>query len=110
MARKTTPVEFAVSGMRLWQMQAQASAVMAMRVWGMMGAWAMPPSEWSRMVTEKQAAFAEAGRKMALAAMSGAAPLAIHDKGLQPIARTVRGNARRLPRKIVKSTSPRGVR
>ena len=110
MARMTTPMDLALSGLRAWQVQAQSSAVMALRVWGMMGVWAMPPSEWTRMVTEKQAAFAEAGRKMALAAMTGAMPLAIHDKGMQPVARTVRGNARRLPGKVAAGGTRRRVR
>jgi len=100
MARMPTPLALYLAGLRTAQVQAQSAMVVGLRMAGMAGVWAMPPSEWARMVTEKQTAFAEAGRRMAVAAMSGASPLAIQQRGMQPISRKVRGNARRLSRKV----------
>ena len=102
MAKIVTPMDLALAGMRTWRMQTQSAAVMGMRMAGMAGAWAMPPSEYTRMVTEKQAAFAEAGRKMALAMMTGAAPLAIYSAGLAPVGRKTSANSRRLTRRALR--------
>ena len=100
MRRMTTPMDAAALAWKAWQLQAQSAAVISMRMAGMAGAWAMPPSEWVRMTTEKQAAFAEAGHKMALAMMTGAAPHLVAGRGLAPLSRTAKGNARRLSGKV----------
>ena len=93
-------MQAAMLGGRAWQLQAQSAAVIAMRMAGMAGMWAMPPSEWVRMVSEKQVAFAEAGRKMALAAMTGAAPHAVAGRGLTPLVRTTKANTKRLSGRV----------
>jgi hypothetical protein len=95
--RKTpTPMDAASLAWKAWQLQAQSAAVISMRIAGMAGMWAMPPSEWVRMVTEKQAAFAEAGQKMMLAAMTGAAPHRVAGRGISPLSRRTKANVRRL--------------
>jgi hypothetical protein len=103
MAKMVTPMDLALAGMRTWRMQTQSAAVIGLRMAGMAGAWAMPPTEYMRMVTEKQAAFSEAGRKMALAMMTGAAPLAVYGAGLAPVGRKTAGNSRRLTRRALRS-------
>ncbi len=102
MTKMVTPMDFAMAGLKTWQLQMQSAAVIGMRVAGMAGTWAMPPSESVRMVTEKQRAFSEAGRKMAVAMMRGAAPLAVYEAGLAPVARTAKANGKRLSRHIAK--------
>jgi len=102
MSKFLTPMDLVIAGFRAWQMQAQSAAIIGMRVAGMAGLWAMPPSETIRMVTEKQAAFTEAGRKMTVAFMQGAAPLAIYSAGLAPIGRKTKANRRRLARAVIR--------
>lgn len=102
MTRMVTPIDLAMAGLKTWQLQMNAAAVIGMRMAGMAGAWAMPPSEMTRMVTEKQSAFAEAGRKMTVALMRGAAPLAVYEAGLAPVTRTAKANGKRLSRHISK--------
>jgi hypothetical protein len=94
-------MDLALAGVKTWHMTAQSAAVMGMRLAGMAGAWSMPASEYERMVTEKQAAFAEAGRRMAEALGRGAAPLAVYEAALVPVARETRANAERLSRHVL---------
>lgn len=96
MGKIVTPMDLALAGLRTWQVQAQSCAVMGLRVAGMAGAWSMPPSEAIHMVAEKQADFAEAGRKMTQAMLAGVAPLAVYGAGLKPVARRTKANVRRL--------------
>ncbi|MEL6205358.1 MAG: antifreeze protein [Pseudomonadota bacterium] len=97
-----TPFDVTSAMIRTWQMQTQAAMVIGLRVAGMAGAWALPPGERSRMVAEKQVAFAKAGQKMAAAMVTGAAPLAIYQAGLAPIARKTKANTGRLGRRAIK--------
>ncbi|MFN3613121.1 MAG: antifreeze protein [Rubrimonas sp.] len=77
------------------RMNLAAAEVIARRT-GMMATGAMSAPEAARMMLEKPAAFAEAARKAALAAASGAQPAAVASAAMEPIARHARANARRL--------------
>ena len=92
------PIEFALAGVRTWHLTAQSAAVVGLRLAGMAGVWSMPASEYRRMVTEKPVAFAEAGQRMAEAMRRGAAPIAVYEAALVPVARETRANAARLAR------------
>ncbi|MFC3616193.1 antifreeze protein [Lutimaribacter marinistellae] len=85
-------------------MAMEASAVIWMRVLGMGGLWAVPKSENSRMVAEKQLAFTLAGQK-ALTAMAHGKPAdAVLMAAARPLRRKTRANRKRLtglgPRRI----------
>ena len=77
-------------------MLSEAQTVVGLRMMGMAGLRPAAAGETVRMVTEKQAAFAEAGLAMTKALMRGAGPVAAMEAGLKPIGRTTRANSRRL--------------
>jgi hypothetical protein len=79
-------------------MMVEAQTVIALRMAGLAGLWTLAPGETARMVTEKQAAFAEAAGAVALAAMTGARPERLLDAAVGPLGRRTRANARRLGR------------
>jgi hypothetical protein len=96
---------------RLWAQMAmigwEAQAVIAMRLLGMGGVWSVTPSENTRMVTEKAAAFTTAAMQGALAAAQGKRPDEIAQTMLRPIRRKTRSNSRRLARRGPKTPSRR---
>lgn len=77
-------------------MAAEASAVITMRTLGFMGIWSVPKSENTLMVSEKQAAIAEAGHGLIRAAWRGETPEAVYDAVVLPFDRAARANRRRL--------------
>jgi hypothetical protein len=96
---------------RLWAQMAmigfEAQTVIAMRMLGMGGLWSVSPSEKTRMVTEKAAAFSAAAMQGALAAAQGKRPDEIAQTMLRPIRRKTRSNSRRLARRGPKTPSRR---
>ena len=80
-------------------MLAQANMVIAMRMWGMAGAWNVTQGEDKRMVDEKGVAMAAAGAAAMGAAMQGKGPVAVALAALQPVARKTRANATRLAKR-----------
>ncbi|RWR10139.1 hypothetical protein [Paenirhodobacter populi] len=76
----------------------EAQAVVAMRLAGMAGLWATPPSEMTRMVIEKAEAAIEAMQASTHAAMKGAAPDQVLRAGMTQIGRHTAGNLTRLSR------------
>jgi hypothetical protein len=91
-----------------WQtsiMLAEAQAVIAMRMMGLAGLWAVHPTESFRMVAEKPAAYARAAEAAGRAALAGKAPHEIAGAALRPVRRKTRANSRRLVR-----TGPRRPR
>lgn len=76
----------------------EASAVIWMRMLGFSGVWSVSPSESTRMVTEKQMAFARGGQAALRAAMGGKSAEIIVLEGLAPARRTARANQMRLTR------------
>lgn len=95
-------------GMLKFQTQAtlmamEASAVIWMRVMGWAGMWSVLPSENTRMVTEKQKAFAEAGTRMVLGTMKGQEAHKTLGHALKPIRKTTKSNVGRLIKRGPKS-------
>ena len=87
-------------GLKSSVMMAEAQAVIAMRMFGMMGMWPVSPGENARMVSEKIAAVQEAQMAVMKAAMNGASPAAMAEAALRPVRRRTRANAERLARQI----------
>ncbi|SDN76569.1 hypothetical protein SAMN05216196_10259 [Lutimaribacter pacificus] len=73
-----------------------AQAVVAMRLGGMAGFWAVSSGETTRMITEKPRALFKAQWAMQKALLEGQPPDAILRAGLKPIRKKVGQNARRL--------------
>ncbi|MFW8595516.1 antifreeze protein [Cribrihabitans neustonicus] len=80
-------------------MAMEASAVIWMRVMGWAGVWSVLPSENSRMVTEKQKAFQQAGTKLVLGAMQGQEAAKTLSQAIKPIRRTTKSNVGRLAKR-----------
>ncbi|MGY3438356.1 MULTISPECIES: antifreeze protein [unclassified Marinovum] len=80
-------------------MAMEASAVIWMRVMGWAGVWSVLPSENSRMVTEKQKAFHDAGSKLILGTMRGQDVEKTLSQALKPIRRTTKSNVSRLSKR-----------
>lgn len=78
------------------QLAADTQRVIAMRMMGVSGAWLIPRSEVSDMMSEKLPAFTEALVSGALTAWSGAPPERIMRATLEPLSGTARDNCVRL--------------
>jgi hypothetical protein len=87
--------------MQTGTMLAQANMVIAMRVWGMAGAWNVTRGENKRMVDEKGTAMLAAGMAAAGAMAQGKGPVDVALAALQPVARKTRANAARLAKRGV---------
>lgn len=74
----------------------EAQAVIAMRLWGMAGVWAVSPTENTRMVTEKVRAAQKGMADASLSAMRGNDASTVMAKAIQPVRRATRSNMRRL--------------
>tara|TARA_R110002124_G_scaffold100107_4_gene246570 strand:- start:2126 stop:2446 length:321 start_codon:yes stop_codon:yes gene_type:complete len=98
MARHTNPADAWKLGFDSWRMISEAQYVVALRVAGMSGLWRMQPSETTRMVSEKNAAFTQSATKALMAASSGARPDQILAAALGPVSKKTAGNAKRLSR------------
>lgn len=85
--------------MQTARMLAEANQVIGLRMMGLAGVTRAAPGENLRMVTEKQAAFAQSGAAMMRAFWSGRSPAAIYGAALRPIGRRTRANSRRLTRR-----------
>lgn len=98
MARKPTPFDLIRPGILMAQLMVEANLVIALRIWGMAGAWKMAPGENRRMMSEKVSAAQASGRAMAKTAMAGATPGEVVSAGLKPVRRRTQANAERLTR------------
>ncbi|UWQ20946.1 antifreeze protein [Jannaschia sp. W003] len=100
--RRGSPAPMMMQMMRLnlatATMLAEAQTVIGMRLMGLAGLVPASAGESVRMVTEKQAAFAEAGIAATKAMVGGANPLGAMEAALVPISRTTNANSRRLTR------------
>jgi hypothetical protein len=83
-------------------MLAQANMVIAMRMWGMAGAWNVTPDENKRMVDEKGTAMLASGMAATAAVMQGKGPVDVALAALKPVARKTKANAARLGKRGVK--------
>lgn len=93
------PFDWWLLGWQTSVMLAEAQAVIAMRMMGLAGFWAVHPSESLRMIAEKPAAYARAAEAAGRAAFAGKAPHEIAGAALRPVRRKTRANSRRLVRK-----------
>lgn len=90
------PDEMLRLGLQSSVLLAEAQAVMAMRLFGMIGLWPLGPGEEARMVSEKLRALQESQAAALKAVMRGASPLGVAEAALKPVGRRTRANARRL--------------
>lgn len=102
MARHPTPFDLVRPSILMAQMIAEANMVIALRMWGLAGAWQMAPGENQRMMTEKLSAAQASGRAMTRAAMAGATPGEVASAGLKPVRRRTQANVARLTRDATK--------
>ena len=99
MARNTTPIDLWSAGLQVGQMLVETQLVVAYRLMGMAGLWAVAAGENERMVSEKAPAFAEAAWAASHAAMVGKRPDEVMGAWVRPLRRRTRINARRLGRR-----------
>lgn len=78
------------------QIGVEAQSVIAMRLAGMVGFWATPPEEMSRMVSEKAIAAIEVAQATTRAAIAGHSADRVVEAGLRQIGRHTARNVRRL--------------
>ncbi len=98
MARQASPLDIWRGSVELTSLMVETQMVMAYRVMGMAGLWAVAPGENKRMVAEKGPAFAAAAMAASRAAMAGHRPDQIMNAWVRPLRRKTRSNARRLGR------------
>lgn len=77
----------------------EAQAVIAMRLWGMMGLWNTAPSENLRMVNEKVSAAVAAQQAVTKAVLSGQGPGAAALAAVTPVRRRTQANVKRLSKR-----------
>ncbi|MFE3838711.1 antibiotic ABC transporter [Pseudogemmobacter sonorensis] len=94
-----TPAQMLRLSLRGSAMMAEAQAVVAMRMLGLMGFWPVAPDENALMVVEKLAALHEAQAAMMRAALKGGSAATLAEAGLRPLRRRTRANAERLSRR-----------
>lgn len=80
------------------QMALEAQTVVALRLLGMAGLWAVPHADDMRMVLEKPDAFVRSATAASQAMLSGKRPDQIATAAIKPLRRKTRANARRLTR------------
>jgi hypothetical protein len=90
------------TGLDAWRMLAEAQTVVALRMMGMAGLWTLSEGETTRMITEKQQAFAQSAFDGTMAAMRGQSPERVLAAVVRPLGRKTSANARRLGRSYFK--------
>ena len=96
MSRVPTPIDYWANAMQASMIMAEAQAVIAMRVWGMAGLWAVTPQENDRMVSEKFDAYTRAVTAAGQAAMVGSD---VAKAAMKPIRQATRANVKRLAKR-----------
>lgn len=98
MTRKNpfNPGDMIALGFEMSRLMFEAQTVITLRMLGMGGFWGRAKDEDTRMVAEKQAAFAKAGIAIWGSAMRGGAPDKIASAGIRPLRRTTKSNVKRL--------------
>ncbi len=86
-------------------MLAEAQSVIAMRLLGMAGVWSVPPSEKTRMVSEKFRAATRSNGAAVEAVLKGHTPDEVFAAALKPYRRHTRANSRRLTRRGMKRSA-----
>lgn len=80
----------------LAQLNADAQSVVVMRLMGLSGAWNVPASEKTEMISEKLPAFTESLMSGTLTALSGRGPDRVMQAVLAPISEKASANRTRL--------------
>jgi hypothetical protein len=99
MIRHASPFDLWNGSIELATLMAETQLVVAYRMLGMAGLWAVSPRENQRMIAEKGPAFTEAAMAASRATMLGRRPDEILGAWVKPLRRKTRSNARRLGRR-----------
>lgn len=83
-------------------MAAEAQAVITMRLMGMAGVWSVPPSEKTRMVSEKLKAMNRSSGEAMAAVLRGGTPDEVLAAAIKPYRQRTRANSRRLTKRGMK--------
>lgn len=86
------------AGLEVWHMMVESQMVVAMRVLGMAGVWAVKPDENFRMVGEKYAGFTDAALAAQSSAWRGERPDQVMIAAVRPLRARTYANTRRLTR------------
>lgn len=100
MTRPSPVLQYWKLGFAFWRMNAEAQAIIMMRMAGMAGFWQLAPGETARMVSEKQEAFARSMVQAGTAVLQGKRPDQVASAALGPLGRKTSGNSRRLGRSL----------
>lgn len=87
------------NSMQVMMMAAEAQAVISMRLLGMAGFWSVPPSEKTRMVSEKLKTMTKSNGEAVAAAVRGNTPDQIVAAAIKPYRQRTRANSRRLTKR-----------
>ena len=98
------PYLFLDNAVQMSMMVAEAQAVIAMRIMGLAGFWSVPPSEKTRMLSEKMRAASRSNGDAMATALRGGTPDEVFAAALKPYRRQTRANTRRLARRGTKRT------
>lgn len=98
MKSHASPWELWQANLEVGQLLIETQMVMAYRMMGMAGLWAVAESENRRMVDEKAPAFAEAAMAAGVAVMQGRRPDEVMGAWVRPLRNKTKSNARRLGR------------
>ena len=101
--KRNTPVHYWANAMQVGYLMAEAQAVIAMRMMGMMGVWSVTPTEDGRMISEKVYALTKATTDATKIAMTGGTADQIAAAAIKPIRSATRANARRLGKRGFKT-------
>lgn len=94
-----SPMDLWQAGVQLTMLGIETQMVIAYRLLGMSGVWAVAPSENERMVSEKAPAFAHAANAAMRAAASGKRPDEVLTAAVKPLRSRTKSNVRRLSRR-----------
>ena len=93
------PGELMSLSLEMVHLVSETQTVMTMRLLGMSGMWNVKPTESTRMVAEKPAAFARSAEAAMKAAFTGARPDQVVAAAVRPLRNKTRSNAARLSRR-----------
>lgn len=96
MRPQASPFELWKGGLELSMLAVETQMVIAYRMMGMAGLWAVAGSENRVMCDEKAPAFAKAATAAAAAALAGHRPDEVLGAWVRPLRRKTRANVRRL--------------
>jgi len=96
------PVTAWANALQIAFMAAEAQAIVSMRVLGMAGVWSVPPSEKTRMISEKVNAMTKSNGNAVAAVLRGGTPDEVFAAAIKPYRQQTRANTRRLTRRGLK--------